>query len=195
MKAVILLCTLKKTGLSNTQTLCEFFTEILGKQNIETELIRLIDHQVHTGTYSDMGEGDEWPGILEKIKRAEIIIFASPIWWNNHSSEMQKVIERLDHIHDGILDGNPSLLEGKVAGIIVTGDSDGAQTIIANISNFINAIGIVFPPFCSLSVLWEGQAKESTTSKEELMDKYRKEYSETAEKMVNQLVKYAQKSF
>ena len=65
MKAVILLCTLKKTGLSNTQTLSEFFTEILGKQNIETELIRLIDHQVHTGTYSDMGEGDEWPGILK----------------------------------------------------------------------------------------------------------------------------------
>ena len=119
----------------------------MGKQNIETELIRLIDHQVHTGTYSDMGEGDEWPGILEKIKRAEIIIFASPIWWNNHSSEMQKVIERLDHIHDGILEGNPSLLEGKVAGIIVTGDSDGAQTIIANISNFINAIGIFFLHF------------------------------------------------
>ena len=108
---------------------------------------------------------------------------------------MQKVIERLDHIHDGILEGNPSLLEGKVAGIIVTGDSDGAQTIIANISNFINAIGIVFPPFCTLSVLWEGQAKGFTTSKEELMNKYRKEYSETAEKMVAQLIEYAQKSF
>ena len=80
--------------------------------------------------------------ILQKIKEAQIVIFSTPIWWNNHSSEMQKVIERLDHIHDGILKGNPSPMEGKAVGIIITGDSDGAQHIIGNISNFINAIGL-----------------------------------------------------
>ena len=191
MKALILLGTLKKTGLSNTQTLSEFFAEHLRRRNVDCEILKLIDHPVFTGTYSDMGEGDAWPQILEKIKAAEIVLFASPVWWNNHSSEMQKVIERLDHLHDAILEGKPSAVEGKVAGVIITGDSDGAQTIIANISNFLNAIGMLMPPYCSLSVLWEGQQKGASTSREELLSKYKQDYDATAAKMAEQLIRYA----
>lgn len=192
MKVLILLATLKKEGLSNTETLSEFFAGHLKNQQIECEIIKLVNQRVLTGSYSDMGNGDDWPVILEKIKHSEIIVFASPVWWNNHSSEMQKVIERLDHIHDGILEGKPSPLDGKVAGIIVTGDSDGAQTIIGNISNFLNAIGMVLPPYCTLTVLWEGQEKETKTTVDELMSKYKEDYTTAAKKMVEQLINYAQ---
>ena len=191
MKAIILLGTLKKEGISNTEVLSEFLIGFLVKQGVETKIIKLVEHSIWPGTYSNMGEGDEWPAILEQLLESDIIIFASPIWWNNQSSEIQRVIERLDELHDEILSGKESKLHGKVAGIVITGDSDGAQHIIANLSNFYNAIGLLLPPYATLSVLWEKQAKGKDTSREELMEKYKKDYTETAEKMVKQMLKYS----
>jgi multimeric flavodoxin WrbA len=191
MKAVILLGTLKKEGVSNTAVLSAFFQQKLEKQQVECEIIHLVNERILPGTYTNMGEGDAWPAILDKLTAAQLIIFATPIWWGGHSSEIQKVIERLDHVHDGMLAGQPSKLAGKAAGIIITGDSDGAQHIIGNISNFVNAIGLVLPPYASLSVLWEGQKKEASTTREELMQKYEAEYSKTADTMIAQLLKYA----
>lgn len=191
MKATILLGTLKKEGLSNTETLCEFLAGRMTEAGIENETIKLVDRKILPGTYSDMGDGDEWPSVLEKIDESQVVIFATPVWWGGHSSEIQRVIERLDEIHDDILAGKKSRLEGKVGGIVVTGDSDGAQHIIGNVANFFNAIGLLLPPFCSLTVLWEGQAKGKKTPKEELLDKYKKEYAKTADKMIEQFKRFA----
>jgi multimeric flavodoxin WrbA len=115
MKATILLATLKQTGLSNTATLCEFLAERMQRAAITCETIKLVDHNIPPGTYSNMGPGDEWPRILDKILASDILIFATPVWWSNQSSLMQRVIERLDELHDHILEGKPSGLEGKVA--------------------------------------------------------------------------------
>ena len=188
MRALILLATLKKEGLSNTETLSQFFADKLTAKDVDIETIKLVDQNILAGTYSNMGAGDEWPDILKRILAADIVIFATPIWWNNMSSEMQRVIERLDELHDNLMAGKPSGLENKKAGIIITGDSDGAQTIIAGLANFFNAIGLQLPPFATLSVLWEGQAKGKKTSREELLEKYKKDYSSTADKMIAQLV-------
>ena len=138
-------------------------------------------------------QGDDWPVILDKILQSHIIIFATPVWWGNHSSEMQKVIERLDNIHDEILAGQKSRLEGKAGGIIITGDSDGAEHITGNISNFFNAVGIILPPYVTLSVLAKELEKDAKTPREQLMDKFEKEYAKTAETMITQLLKYADK--
>ena len=189
MKAIILLGTLKTKGLSNTETLSEFFAAHLKKHEVDSQIIKLVEHNILPGTYSNMGKDDAWPEILKQILAADILIFASPIWWNNQSSEIQRVIERLDELHDEILAGKRSKLEGKAGGIIITGDSDGAQHIIANVSNFYNAIGINFPPYATLSVLWGKQAKGENTSRQELMEKYKKDYDKTAETMVNQLIR------
>lgn len=191
MKATILLGTLKKNAPSNTATLSDFLAGRMQRRGIEVETVRLVDHNILAGTYSNMGEGDEWPAILDKVLASEILILATPIWWNNQSSETQRVIERLDALHDEILAGKPSRLGGKVGGIVITGDSDGAQHVIANISNFFNAVGLLLPPQATLSVLWEGQAKGKDTSRSELMQKYEKEYASTADKMIEQMLKYA----
>src|SRR5215213_2093493 len=191
MKATILLGTLKKSGLSNTETLCEFLSGRMERQGIRSEIIKLVDHRVLPGTYSDMGEGDEWPGILEKVLGSEIVILATPIWWSNQSSLIQRVIERLDELHDKVLAGEPSPLEGKIGGVVITGDSDGAEQIIGNLCNFFNAVGLLIPPYATLSVLWERQAKGKDPTKEELLQKYESDYAETADKMIRQLLKYA----
>lgn len=191
MKATILLGTLKKTEMSNTEVLAEFFKEHIEKENVACSIIKLVEHKILPGTYSNMGEDDEWPQILNQLISSDIIIFATPIWWNNQSSEIQRVIERLDELHDEILKGGKSKMKGKAGGVIITGDSDGAQSVISNIANFYNAIGIILPPFATLSVLWENQAKNKKPTKEELMKKYSQDYKETAEKMAKQLVSYA----
>src|SRR5690606_3028511 len=94
MKATILLATLKKTGLSNTETLSEFLSRRMEQKGIQCEIVKLVNHEIPAGTYTNRGAGDEWPGILDKVLGSEIVIFATPIWWGNQSSEMQRVIER-----------------------------------------------------------------------------------------------------
>jgi len=191
MKAVILLGTLKKDEPSNTEALTDFFVDKMAKKGVICEKIKLLTEHILPGTYSDMGENDAWPAILRKILDAEMVIFATPIWWGSHSSEIQRVIERLDNIHDEILEGKPSRLADKVGGIIITGDSDGAEQIIGVVSNFLNAVGVLVPPYATLSVLWEGQKKGESRPRKELMEKYEKEYAGTADKMVEQLIRFA----
>src|SRR5690606_27395062 len=108
MKAVILLGTLKSKGLSNTETLSEFLINKLTFRSVECELIKLVDFNIRPGTYTRLEEPDDWPALLEQILSANIVLFATPIWWGNHSSEIQKIIERLDHLHDEILEGKQS---------------------------------------------------------------------------------------
>ena len=191
MKATILLGTLKKTGLSNTETLSEFLVQRMEAQGVQAEIVRLVDHRILPGTCSDMGEGDGWPPILEKVLASDFVVFATPIWWDNASSLIQRVIERLDELHDEVLAGKPSRLEGKCGAIVITGDSDGAQHIIGNLSNFFNAVGLLVPPYATLSVLWERQAKDKSPTREELMKKYEKDYAETADKLIRQLKQHA----
>ena len=126
--------------------------------------------------------------VLRRVLDSEIVILATPIWWGNQSSEIQRVIERLDELHDKVLAGEPSPLEMKVGGIVITGDSDGAEHVIGNLCNFFNAVGLLIPPYAALSVLWEGQAKGKNPTKEVLLRKYEADYAETADKMIRQLL-------
>ena len=191
MKAVILLGTLKKDSLSNTETLVDFFVPYLQAKNVKCEVIKSVEYNILPGTYTHMGAGDAWPDIFRKLVEAQIIIFATPIWWSNHSSETQKIIERLDEVHDDILAGKESSLANKAIGIIITGDSDGSQHIIGSIANFANALGMIVPPYASLTVQAAEHTKDQKISKESLMEKYEKEYATTAETMAAQLIKFA----
>lgn len=189
MKAIILLATLKNKGRSNTETLVEFFTEYLTEQNIDYEIIKLIDHQIVPGTYTHMDTKDDWPGIYQKILDSKILLFATPIWWNNHSSELQRCIERLDEVYDIILTGKDSPLDRKIGGVIVTGDSDGVEHITGNIANFFCSIGVTVPPYTSLGVIWEGHAKDSKKTKPQLLQYYKRMYGKDAQAMAESLKK------
>jgi hypothetical protein len=49
MKATILLGTLKKSGLSNTETLCEFLVERMERRDIRCEIVKLSDRDIPPG--------------------------------------------------------------------------------------------------------------------------------------------------
>jgi multimeric flavodoxin WrbA len=187
LKAVFLLGTLKTSPeTSNTHIMSEFLANHLKSCDTESEIIRLADYNIRPGVYTNVGS-DDWPTIFEKILGADIVVFATPIWWGGQSSLVQRVIERLDEIHDEIMEGSKSRLTNKVAGIVVSGDSDGAQHIIGNLANFFAALGFTFPPFGSLTVLWPGLAKKSDKSKEEIWKYLEDTYASTAKKAAQNL--------
>ncbi|MDB5237782.1 MAG: flavodoxin [Candidatus Kaiserbacteria bacterium] len=188
MKALILLGTLKRKGLSNTETLAEYVAEEMKKKDIDVEIVKLVDHVIAPGTYTDMGAGDHWPVIYEKVIGADILIFATPIWWDNHSSETQRVIERLDEIHDEILDGKTSKLEGKLGGVIITGDSDGAQHITGSIFNFLNGLGVAIPPFAAITDLSAKNGKTEEPTRADLVQRFKKDHSKEIATMIEQML-------
>ncbi|QDW21631.1 flavodoxin family protein [Flavobacterium sp. KBS0721] len=189
MKAIILLGTLKNKGRSNTEILVEFLGEYLKEQNIDFEIIRLANHTIVPGTYTHMNVKDDWPHIYNKIIDAKILLFATPIWWNSHSSELQRCIERLDEVYDVILAGKDSPLDGKIGGVIATGDSDGVEHITGNIANFFCSIGVTVPPYTSLGVIWEGHAKNSKKTKAQILKYYKNNYAKDAQAMAESLKK------
>lgn len=171
LKATFLLATLKTSAsgdYSHTQVLCELLAEELVKNGAESEIVKLADHNIPPGTKTNMGNGDEWPAILQKVFAADIIIFATPVWWGMQSSVMQRVLERLDELNDELVATGKSELLNKVGGIVVSGAEDGAQHIIGNLANFMAWNGLTLPPAPSLSYL--GSAADTP---EQLMQKFK----------------------
>jgi len=188
MKAIILLGTLKETGVSNTAVLAQFLSGYLEKEAIECETIKLAEHVISRGTYIKSSD-DDFPSIYQKLLDSDIILFATPIWWNSHSSEIQRVIERLDEVFDIINEGKPSPLENKFGGVIITGDSDGVEHVTGNIANFFSSLGVTIPAYGSLGVIWEGHAKGKEQTPENLLTYYEKEYAKDAESMAKSFKK------
>ncbi len=193
LNAIFLLATLKhKRGggeFSHTEVLSELVIEQLSEYNVKSEIVRLADYNIKPGTRLNMGKGDEWPEIAQKILAADIIVFATPIWWGNQSSLMQRTIERLDELHDELRETGKSRLTNKVGGIVITGEEDGEQHITGNISNFLLSIGVTLPPLCAVS--YQGEYKRAT--KTSLAKKFRKEKqtADGAETMARNLAFFA----
>jgi multimeric flavodoxin WrbA len=162
LKAAFLLGTLKPTpGFSHTKVLCELLIEDFKALGVQSEIFRLVDYNIKPGLKSNMGKGDDWPKILEKIFQADILIFATPIWWGIQSSLIQRIIERMDELNDKLLETGESDFANKIGGIVITGAEDGAEHIIGNICNFMSWNGLTIPPACSLS--WLGDASKETS--------------------------------
>ncbi|MFU8891216.1 MAG: flavodoxin family protein [Anaerosomatales bacterium] len=158
IKALFLNCTLKPSPeISNTQALIDKVAGLLGELGVESETIRVVDHAVKFGISSDEGEGDEWPVILERIKACDILVMGMPIWFGVRSSVAQLVMERLDGTYaEGDSQTGQYPLYGKVAGVIVTGNEDGAHDCCANTLFNLTHLGCVAPP--NVDCYWVGDA-------------------------------------
>lgn len=141
---------------SNTEEVAELVLEKMRTHGeIESETIRLSDQNLPVGLSYDLGEGDAWPGIVTKMIAADVIIFATPIWWGNRSSLMQRVIERMDSFDEGQIPGGRQAMLNKVAGIVITGSEDGAQAVMAGIMETLSFLNFTLPPQCC--TYWVGE--------------------------------------
>jgi multimeric flavodoxin WrbA len=157
LKALLLNCSLKKSpAVSNTQALMDRVIDILEGLAVECESVRVADFNIPFGVTSDEGEGDEWPQILEKVLAADILIIGTPIWFGVRGSVCQLVIERLDGTYSSTNEVGQYPLYNTVAGVVVTGNEDGAHDAAATTLFNLSHLGCTIPP--NADTYWVGTA-------------------------------------
>ncbi len=161
LKAVVFNCTLKKSpAVSNTEGLIDISVKIMQKHGVAVEIIRPVDHDIATGVYPDMRDHgwdtDEWPQLYKKVRTANIVIVAGPIWLGDNSSITKQIIERL-YAHSGELNAKGQYAYyGKVGGALITGNEDGIKHCASNILYSLQHIGFTIPPQADAG--WVGEA-------------------------------------
>lgn len=151
LKAVFINCTLTKSPeKSHTQLLVDTSAAIMEKQGVKIAKIRAVDHDIAPGVYPDMRgkgwENDEWPDLYKKVKAADILVLAGPIWLGDNSSEMKKVIERLYAQSGDLNDKGQYDFYGKVGGCLITGNEDGVKHCAMNVLYSLQHVGFSIPP-------------------------------------------------
>jgi multimeric flavodoxin WrbA len=146
MRATALNCTLKRSPqASNTEALTRVMIDALEEMGVECDLIRLVDLDIPVGVESDLGEGDPWPRVREAICSSEILVLASPTWLGQPASICKVALERMDAMLAETDDDGRPIAYGRVAGIVVTGNEDGAHHVISEVAGALNDIGFTIP--------------------------------------------------
>ena len=94
---------------------------------------------------TDQGEGDGWPAVHAKIMAANIVVFATPTWVGQMSSVCMRALERMDALFEETDDSGRPVAFGKVGGIVITGNEDGAHHIVATVSQALIDMGFTMP--------------------------------------------------
>ena len=148
--------------LSNTGELAELvLAEIRALAPVHADVVRLSDAALPVGLGFREAVEDDWPGLVTKIKAADIALFCTPIWWGGRSSLMQRLIERLDALDEEYSASGRSAIKGKVAGIVITGSEDGALSVMGSIMMVLSWMGFTLPPECA--AYWVGEVGQPTS--------------------------------
>jgi multimeric flavodoxin WrbA len=149
-------------ALSNTGELASLVLEEMeALAPINASVDRLSDAALPVGLgYREAGN-DDWPGLVAKIKAADIVLFCTPIWWGGRSSLMQRVIERLDALDEEYSATGRNAIKGKIAGIVITGSEDGALSVMGSIMMVLSWMGFTLPPECT--AYWVGEVGQPTS--------------------------------
>jgi multimeric flavodoxin WrbA len=147
MKALVINCTLKASpDPSNTHALATVVAGQLEKDGAEVEFVRAVDMDIRPGVVSEaVGPGDQWPQVHGKLMESDILVVASPTWLGRPSSVAQRVLERMDAMLSETDDDGRPVAYNKVAGVVVTGNEDGAHHVISEISGALADIGYTIP--------------------------------------------------
>ncbi|GGM28360.1 8-demethyl-8-aminoriboflavin-5'-phosphate (AFP) synthase RosB [Paraliobacillus quinghaiensis] len=157
IKALFLNASLKSSkDPSHTEALYEQVSKIYHEEEVETESLRLADYHIPFGISDDMGNGDEWPLILKKVKEANIVIIGTPVWLGEKSSLATVAIERLYGGSGLTNEKGQSIYYNKVGGVVITGNEDGAKHAANSVLYGLSHIGFVIPP--NVDTYWVGEA-------------------------------------
>ncbi|MER6166278.1 flavodoxin family protein [Streptomyces violaceorubidus] len=146
MRALVINCTLKPSPQpSNTEALAATVIAALKGHGAEVDVVRAVDLNLKPGVETDMGDGDDWPDVHARLLASQILIIASPTWLGRPSSVAQRVLERMDAMLSETDDEDRPVAYNRVAGVLVTGNEDGAHHVISEISGGLADIGYTIP--------------------------------------------------
>ena len=165
LTAFALNCTLKPSpASSSTELLMSQILADLESHGVSTSSARLVDFDVKPGVETDMGNGDEWPGIRKQILDADIFVVVTPTWVGQLTSVGQQILERLDaELSETDSKGRPILYD-RVAVVGVVGNEDGAHHITAQLFQGLADLG--FTISSQASTYWNGEAMQSVDYKD-----------------------------
>ncbi len=161
LTAIALVCTLKPSPAeSSSERLARQVLDELALLEVTGDVIRVVDHDVRPGVETDMGRGDAWPAIRERVLAADILVLATPIWMGHASSVAHRVLERLDaELSETDEAGRPILFD-RVAVVAVVGNEDGAHHASATVMQALNDVGYSIP--AQGVTYWNGEAMQKT---------------------------------
>lgn len=160
LRCIALNCTLKPEGSSNTEVLLRQVLDELETHDVAGEVIRVAAHDVHPGVLSEaQGPGDEWPELRERVLAADIVLLGTPVWLGNPSSICRRVLERMDAFLGESDEQGRMIAMDKVAGVVVTGNEDGAHNVIAQCYQGLADVGFTIPT--NAATYWVGEAMSS----------------------------------
>ena len=191
LKAIALNCTLKPSPeVSNTEALLNKVLGIMQPLGVDCELLRVSDFNIPFGVSSDQGGDDQWPEIYAKIRAAQILIIGTPIWMGARSSVTQMVIERLDGSYsDADSKTGQFPLYNKAAGVVITGNEDGAHAAAETTLFNLTHLGCTVPP--NADCYWVGDAGPGPSYLDEGGGKRHLYTNKTARYMAHNLVHIA----
>ncbi len=85
--------------------------------------------------------------LLVKVREADVIIFATPVYWYAPSGLLKNLIDRLTCLENMVAYGEPSYMEGKVIGVITVGADAGLTLAGGYLLTALNAMGAIVPPW------------------------------------------------
>ena len=159
LTCLVLCCTLKKSPAESS-------SDLLGSQvlaafadlGVSGSMTRVVDHDVRFGVSTDEGDGDQWPTLREQVLAADVLVLVTPIWMGQPSSVCKMVLERLDaELSETDDEGRPTMV-GKVAGVGVVGNEDGAHHVSAELFQALGDVGFTIPP--QAVTYWVGEAMQ-----------------------------------
>ena len=75
LTALALTCSLTPSPAeSSTDLLTQQLLDALAEHDVTGELVRVVDHDVRPGVEADMGDGDAWPALREKVLAADVLV-------------------------------------------------------------------------------------------------------------------------
>jgi multimeric flavodoxin WrbA len=161
IKALFVNCTLKDaTQKSHTEGLMKVSRDIMVKEGVQVDYIRLVDYDIPVGLLPDMTEEgaskDDWPKIYSRIEEADILVLGTPIWLGEKSSVATKFIERLYGMSAKTNNKGQYIYYGKVGGCVITGNEDGIKHCAMGILYALQHLGFSIPPQADAG--WIGEA-------------------------------------
>jgi len=142
-------CTLKPSPeISNTEALWSYLADRFCQLGCQVQQLRTIDLHILPGRTLEVGSGDEFSLIFEKIQNADILILGTPVWSGSRSSECQKLVERLQGAGQSQMDltTGQSPLDNKIFGLLLVGEGTGSAYCAAQTCYDFSQMGCINPP-------------------------------------------------